>query len=166
MRSIDVEELKRLQERAASENVYLFDVRSREEYEAGHIPGFGWVPGGQAVQATDNYVAVTDAIIVFACDGIVRAAMTASWFRQMGYANAVVLDGGTTIWQQAGLALEAGMRDAAPHGFHDAAADVSQRSRPPISTRMAPGRSTQAPATSSSTATSPARLGYPAAGWS
>src|SRR5690606_6729670 len=39
--------------------LYLMDVRTAEEYASGHIPGFRWTPGGQAVQATDNYVAVT-----------------------------------------------------------------------------------------------------------
>ena len=35
--------------------LFLFDVRNPEEYEAGHLPGFRSAPGGQLVQATDDY---------------------------------------------------------------------------------------------------------------
>ncbi len=54
--------------RAGGENVYVFDVRTAEEYAAGHLPGATWAPGGQAVQAIDEYVAVRGAQIVFVCD--------------------------------------------------------------------------------------------------
>ncbi|MBT6245526.1 MAG: sulfurtransferase, partial [Gammaproteobacteria bacterium] len=37
---------------------YLLDVRSPVEYLQGHLPGFVNAPGGQLVQATDEYVAV------------------------------------------------------------------------------------------------------------
>jgi rhodanese-related sulfurtransferase len=117
VRYVGVDEARRILERAASETVYAFDVRTDAEYAAGHIPGFSWAPGGQAVQATDNYVAITGATILFACDGIVRSSMTAQWFRQMGHPNVNVLDGGTGAWQAAGLNLETGMPDPKPYGF-------------------------------------------------
>ena len=48
---IDAAGLEAIKARAASENVYLLDVRTREEYAAGHVPGFRHAPGGQTVQA-------------------------------------------------------------------------------------------------------------------
>ena len=100
--------------RAVKENVYLLDVRTREEHAEGHIPGFRWVPGGQAVQAWDSFVAVKGGQLVFACDGVTRAAMTASWFRQMGFPNVYVVDGGTIAWTNSGRALESGMAPSKP----------------------------------------------------
>lgn len=37
----------------STRTLYRFDVRSAEEYAAGHIPGFRHYPGGQLVQETD-----------------------------------------------------------------------------------------------------------------
>jgi rhodanese-related sulfurtransferase len=71
--------------------VYLFDVRDPAEYEAGHIPGALSAPGGQLVQATDQYVGTLGARIVLVDDAEVRAVMTASWLRQMGWKDVFVL---------------------------------------------------------------------------
>ncbi len=69
--------------------LYRWDVRTPEEYEAGHRPGFGSAPGGQLVQETDVFAAVRGARIVLAdggpqADGV-RAPMTAHWLAQMGW---------------------------------------------------------------------------------
>ena len=71
--------------------VYVFDVRDPAEYDAGHLPGAISAPGGQLVQATDQYVGTLGARIVLVDDAEVRAAMTASWLRQMGFAEVFVL---------------------------------------------------------------------------
>lgn len=73
---------------------YLCDVRTPEEFEAGTIPGALHAPGGQLVQATDQWVGVHNARVVLIDDGeCVRAPVVASWLRQMG-CDAYVLDGG------------------------------------------------------------------------
>jgi rhodanese-related sulfurtransferase len=71
--------------------LYLFDVRDPGEYEAGHVTGAISAPGGQLVQATDQYVATLGARVVLVDDAEVRAMMTASWLRQMGYSEVFVL---------------------------------------------------------------------------
>jgi rhodanese-related sulfurtransferase len=71
---------------------YRFDVRTPEEYAAGHLPGFSSAPGGQLVQETDHAAPVRGARIVLADDDGVRANMTASWLAQMGW-EVHVLDG-------------------------------------------------------------------------
>jgi rhodanese-related sulfurtransferase len=71
--------------------LYVFDVRDPTEYEAGHVPGAISAPGGQLVQATDQYVGTLGARIVVVDDAEVRAAMTGSWLRQMGFAEVFVL---------------------------------------------------------------------------
>jgi rhodanese-related sulfurtransferase len=65
-------------------SLYLLDVRTPEEYEAGHLRGAHSAPGGQLVQETDSFVATWGARIVLVDDNGVRATMTASWLRQMG----------------------------------------------------------------------------------
>jgi rhodanese-related sulfurtransferase len=70
---------------------YVFDVRDPGEYKAGHYPGAISAPGGQLVQATDIYAGVLGARIVLSDDKEVRALMTASWLKQMGWQDVCVL---------------------------------------------------------------------------
>jgi rhodanese-related sulfurtransferase len=64
---------------------YLFDVRTPEEFAAGHVPGFRNAPGGQLVQETDVSAPVRGARIVLVDDDGARANMSASWLAQMGW---------------------------------------------------------------------------------
>jgi rhodanese-related sulfurtransferase len=73
--------------------LYRFDVRSEEEYTAGHLSGFRHYAGGQLVQEVDMAAPVRGARIVLTDDRHVRADMTASWLAQMGW-EVYVLEGG------------------------------------------------------------------------
>jgi rhodanese-related sulfurtransferase len=75
----------------AARTTYVFDVRDPAEYKAGHYPGAISSPGGQLVQATDIYAGVLGARIVLSDDKEVRALMTASWLKQMGWQDVYVL---------------------------------------------------------------------------
>ncbi|MCA2013605.1 hypothetical protein LCM17_19095 [Cereibacter sphaeroides] len=68
-----------------SRTTYLFDVRTREEYEAAHWAGARHAAGGQLVQATDEYLATRRARIVLSDDLGLRAMTTAIWLRGMGH---------------------------------------------------------------------------------
>jgi rhodanese-related sulfurtransferase len=88
---IDRATLDRWRGESGERTLYLFDVRDPREYEAGHVPGALSTPGGQLVQATDQYVGTLGARIVLVDDHEVRAVMTASWLRQMGWKDVFVL---------------------------------------------------------------------------
>ncbi len=88
---------------------YCLDVRAPEEYAAGHLPGFRHAPGGQLVQATDQWVAVRHGRIVLTDMGNgARARMAGAWLRLMGQWEVHVLDG------VPGGALETGAEPASP----------------------------------------------------
>ena len=108
VRFLDLAGLDALAERSKSESVYFIDVRTAEEYAAGHIAGFRWFPGGQCVQRSDDVAVVKNAPIVFCCDGKARATLVASWYRQLGYGEVYALDGGAGAWAAAGRSLESG----------------------------------------------------------
>lgn len=85
--------------------LFLCDVRTPEEYAQGSLPGAQHTPGGQLMQAIDQYVGVRQArLVLFDSDGI-RALTAASWLRQMGH-DACVLD--------QGLASGLSLTEAAP----------------------------------------------------
>src|SRR5207247_3049964 len=91
---IDDAALSRFANEAEQRTLYLFDVRSPEEYARGHLAGARSAPGGQLVQATDVYMATRNARIVLVDDDGVRAVMTGSWLAQMGWPEIYVLQGG------------------------------------------------------------------------
>ena len=71
---------------------YFFDVRTPQEYAAGHISGARNAPGGQLVQETDHQAPVRGARIVLCDTDGVRANMSASWLAQMGWEVYVLKD--------------------------------------------------------------------------
>ena len=92
VRHVGAEEAMAL-ERQTHRTLYRFDVRSREDYAAGHIKGFRHYPGGQLVQEIDIAAPVRGARILLTDDMGARADMTASWLAQMGW-ETYVLEGG------------------------------------------------------------------------
>jgi rhodanese-related sulfurtransferase len=92
VRHVGVEDVVALQG-DTRRTLYRFDVRSTEDYKAGHIPGFRHYPGGQLVQEIDMAAPVRGARILLTDDRGVRADMTASWLAQMGW-ETYVLEGG------------------------------------------------------------------------
>jgi rhodanese-related sulfurtransferase len=78
-----------------SRTTYLLDVRTAEEVRASGLPGLVHAPGGQLIQATDQWVGVKGARLVLVDDELVRAPVIASWLRQLGH-EACVLAGGIT----------------------------------------------------------------------
>jgi len=82
---------------------YAFDVRTPDEYRAFHAAGFASAPGGQLVQALDEFVAVRNARILIVDHDGVRAPMTAAWLRQIGQADTFIVpfdEMAAGAWQQ------------------------------------------------------------------
>jgi len=71
--------------------VYIIDLRTPEEYRAGHRPdsSYGW--GVQLVQGMDKYAATRHARVVLVDNYLVRALTTASWLVQADWAETYVL---------------------------------------------------------------------------
>lgn len=92
-----------------SRSLFLCDVRTPEEFAAGSLPGAQHTPGGQLMQAGDQYVGVRGARLVLLDNDGVRAPTIASWLRQMGH-DASVLEGGLA----SGLSLAPAAMPAAP----------------------------------------------------
>lgn len=77
----------------AQRTLFLCDVRTPEEFAAGSLPGAQHTPGGQLMQAGDQYIGVRGArLVLFDSDGV-RAPTVASWLRQMGHDASVLIDG-------------------------------------------------------------------------
>jgi len=79
----------------ATRTTYVFDVRDRDEYEAGHAAGARNAPEGALVMSPDHYIATQNARCVIVDDDTVRATITALWLLQMGRCTSYVLDDAT-----------------------------------------------------------------------
>jgi rhodanese-related sulfurtransferase len=103
-------------QRDSSRTLYLFDVRTRQEFERKRIAASRHAPGGQLIQATDEFAGVRGARIVCIDPARVRSVMTASWLNQMGWSEVYVLEpeGEDGL---AGWALASGPRAQTPPGF-------------------------------------------------
>jgi rhodanese-related sulfurtransferase len=83
--TIGMTELDNLARLVEDRTVYLLDVRDPEEYSVSHPAGFTNAPGGQLVQATDEWIGVRGALVIIYDTDYVRARMTASWLFQLGW---------------------------------------------------------------------------------
>src|ERR1700760_3049371 len=92
--TIDMRTLESWRAEADRRSLYVLDVRSPEEYAARHLRGARSAPGGQLVQETDSHMATWGARVVLVDDNGIRATMTASWLKQMGWADIAVLAAG------------------------------------------------------------------------
>jgi glyoxylase-like metal-dependent hydrolase (beta-lactamase superfamily II)/rhodanese-related sulfurtransferase len=100
-------ELKASVESGKSELIVL-DVRERDAFDAGHIPGAQLLPRGQLeLRVNDELTDPTRRILVYCEFGRVSTLATAT-LRQMGFRGAVALDGGMKAWREAGYAITVG----------------------------------------------------------
>lgn len=98
-------ELKTCLESRKDELVVL-DVRERDSYEAGHIPGARLLPRGQLeLRVNEELTDPTRRILVYCEFGRVSTLATAT-LRQMGFQGAVALDGGMKAWRESGYAVK------------------------------------------------------------
>jgi glyoxylase-like metal-dependent hydrolase (beta-lactamase superfamily II)/rhodanese-related sulfurtransferase len=86
----------------------LLDVRERDAYEAGHIPGARHLPRGQLELRVNKDLPDPTAHILVACEIGQISTLAAATLRELGYLHATALDGGTRHWREAGLPITLG----------------------------------------------------------
>ncbi len=115
---VTVEEFESwMAERAAGRaNTYAIDVRQVAAYVAGHVPGAIALPGGLAIQRTDEFAPVRAARVVLIDDRCARAFLTAYWLRKIVRPRVYVLKGGLEAWRASGRAVSTGRTRSHPGG--------------------------------------------------
>jgi molybdopterin/thiamine biosynthesis adenylyltransferase/rhodanese-related sulfurtransferase len=82
--------------------IHLLDVREKEEYREGHLPGAVSVPRGFLEMQIEEKVPDRDAEIIAYCQGGTRSLIAAKILKDMGYSNVVSMAGGFGAWKGAG----------------------------------------------------------------
>jgi len=83
---------------SAEEDFVLLDVRTEDEYQAGHIQGAQWFPRGKLEYYIQDRIKDPNSKIVLYCRTGGRSALATLTLKDMGYTNVVDLDGGFREW--------------------------------------------------------------------
>ena len=81
----------------------VLDVRDKEEWDEGHIPGANHVSRGTMELEIEEKVPDQNAMIICHCGGGGRSALAAETLQKMGYKNVLSMAGGLKAWKAAGL---------------------------------------------------------------
>ncbi len=98
-------ELNRRTSRAES-GVVVLDVRERDAYEAGHVPGARHLPRGQLELRVNTELPDPTARIVTVCDFGKISTLAAATLRDLGYLRTAALDGGMQAWREHDFPVE------------------------------------------------------------
>ena len=85
----------------------LLDVREKDAFTAGHIPGARHLPRGQLELRVDKELPDPTQRILVCCEFGQISTLAAATLRELGYTKAAALDGGVKAWREAGLPVTA-----------------------------------------------------------
>ena len=89
----------------AGKNFILLDVRTSEEFKAGHLPRAVNIPRGTLEFMIGKNYPQKDAEIIVYCRTGARAALCAKTLSNMGYTNVKNLKGAFKAWGEAGYPI-------------------------------------------------------------
>jgi rhodanese-related sulfurtransferase len=89
--------------RMESGEAIMIDVRDKDEWDEGHIPGGTHLSRGTIELDIEEKVPDTNAMIICHCGGGGRSALAAESLQKMGYKNVRSMAGGFKAWKAAGL---------------------------------------------------------------
>lgn len=94
------------QEIAAGDEIFLLDVRTKAEYDAGHLRNAIWIPRGKVEFAAAGGSIPTEGqeVIVY-CQVHGRSPLTAAALKNLGYNDVRYLVGGFSGWAEAGYSF-------------------------------------------------------------
>ncbi|MEM6292298.1 MAG: molybdopterin-synthase adenylyltransferase MoeB [Myxococcota bacterium] len=104
IREVSVDETK--QQAVDATGPVLLDVRERDEYEQGFIPGAQWIPRGFLEIKVEDAVSDRNQPVIVYCAGGTRSALAAKAMNDLGYTNVTSMAGGFRAWKNAGFAFE------------------------------------------------------------
>jgi glyoxylase-like metal-dependent hydrolase (beta-lactamase superfamily II)/rhodanese-related sulfurtransferase len=94
--------------RAGDTDLIILDVRERDAYEAGHVPGARLLPRGQLELRVNDELPDPTRRILACCEFGRVSTLAAATLRTMGFQRAIALDGGMKAWREAGYPLAIG----------------------------------------------------------
>lgn len=89
-----------------SRDLIVIDVREKDAFDGGHVPGAVHLPRGQ-LELRVNMMFPDPTVRILACCEFGKiSTLAAAALRELGFMRAVALDGGISAWREAGYSLE------------------------------------------------------------
>jgi len=104
---MSLDELRR-QIAAGASDLVVLDVRERDAYVSGHIPGARLLPRGQLELRVNEEFPDPTLRILTVCEFGRVSTLAAATLRTLGFQRAIALDGGMKAWRDAGYPLTPG----------------------------------------------------------
>ena len=89
-----------------SRDLVVLDLRERDAFQAGHIPGSRHLPRGQLELRVNTELPDPTVRIVTACEFGKISTLAAATLRELGFLRTAALDGGMQAWREAGYPVE------------------------------------------------------------
>ena len=89
--------------KSKSGNAVIIDVRDKDEWDEGHIPGAIHMSRGTIELDIEEKVPDPNVMIICHCGGGGRSALAAESLQKMGYKNVRNMAGGFKAWKAEGL---------------------------------------------------------------
>lgn len=93
---------------AGEDDLIVLDVREREMYAGGHVPGARILPRGQLELRVNQELPDPTRRILTCCELGHVSTLAAATLREMGFLHTVAMDGGMKAWREAGYPLTVG----------------------------------------------------------
>jgi molybdopterin/thiamine biosynthesis adenylyltransferase/rhodanese-related sulfurtransferase len=103
-RQVSLEELKRRLE--SGEKLTVLDVREKDEWRGGYIPGAVSLPRGFLEIQAEQKLPDRNARIIAYCAGGTRSALAAATLQELGYVNVETANPGFVRWKDLGYPVE------------------------------------------------------------
>ncbi len=100
---ISIDKVKKMVDN--KENIIILDVRDREEYETGHIPGAINISRGSLDFKVRLIIPDKNSTIIVYCGLDLRSPLATKSMNDLGYKKAVNMIGGLKAWKEAGYPI-------------------------------------------------------------
>ena len=90
-----------------SADMVILDIREKDAFDAGHVPGARHLPRGQLELRVNAELPDPTVRILTCCEFGKISTLAAATLREMGFNRAIALDGGMQAWRDGGFPTEA-----------------------------------------------------------
>jgi rhodanese-related sulfurtransferase len=91
-----------------SRDLVILDMREKDAFAAGHVPGAKNLPRGQLELRVNTELPDPTVRILTYCEFGKISTLAAATLRELGFSRATALDGGMKAWREAGYPMKTG----------------------------------------------------------
>jgi len=103
IKEVSVDDVKKMIDN--KEKIIILDVRDKDEFETGHIPGAINLSRGMLEFKISTLIPDKNAMIIVYCGIDLRGPLATKTLNEFGYKNAVNINGGLKAWKAAGYSI-------------------------------------------------------------